>query len=824
MGAYEVQVAPYLTIGKLVTPEGSVALQGTITYAAVLDNAGVLADGDVLLTDTLPANTSFGRWIEQPPGVVVEDGVITWQGAVEAGEAIELVFDVDYACGGYGETFTNTAVFSGTLQAARAQVPFTVEPGVLYVDAEAIGGGTGLSWVDAYPNLQDALDRTNVHSRNSYEIWVAEGVYYPDEDADGDHMHDDEGESFTLSYDNVQLYGGFAGNETARDQRDWEANVTVLSGDVDGDDTTDDHGVVITTTHINGGNANHVLHLDGETNEPITGRTVIDGFTITAGHADDNYPDNIGGGIYCEGGVASAECSPALTNVTLNSNLASALGGAMYSGGCDGGTSNPILTNVTFNNNSTTGDGIFGNDGGAMYNDGGGNGISSPMLTNVTFTGNSAGDGGAMYNGGGGGISSPILTNVTFTGNSAGDGGAMYNHGGSDGVRSPTLTNVTFIGNSASRGGAMFNYSQYGTDSSPTLTNVTFSGNSASYDGGALYNHVYYSTSSPVLRDVTFSGNSANGDGGAMYIVVEAFSECSLTLTNVTFSSNSAEGIGGAMYNRSYIASGYDEFSLTLKNVAFTDNSAVKGGAMYNHSGWVSDFNLTLTNVTFSGNSASDDGGAVCNFGTDSTECSPVLNNIVFTANSADGVGGAMCNRVGGGGTSSPTLTNVTFSGNSAEERGGAVYNDGHYGDSSPTLTNVILWGNTAGGDGHQVYNREATPAISYSLVESGWDGDGIYNDEESTVTDLGGNTDADPQFVDAAGGNLHLQGTSPAIDAGDNSAVPAGITTDLDGGLRFVDISTVPDTGKGTPPIVDMGAYEVQNRVYLPVVVRNHE
>jgi hypothetical protein len=61
------------------------------------------------------------------------------------------------------------------------------------------------------------------------------------------------------------------------------------------------------------------------------------------------------------------------------------------------------------------------------------------------------------------------------------------------------------------------------------------------------------------------------------------------------------------------------------------------------------------------------------------------------------------------------------------------------------------------------------------------------------------------------ANGNLRLQLTSPAIDAGKNAAVPTGVTTDLDNNPRFVNIPTVPDTGNGAPPIVDIGAYEVQ-------------
>jgi len=49
----------------------------------------------------------------------------------------------------------------------------------------------------------------------------------------------------------------------------------------------------------------------------------------------------------------------------------------------------------------------------------------------------------------------------------------------------------------------------------------------------------------------------------------------------------------------------------------------------------------------------------------------------------------------------------------------------------------------------------------------------------------------------------------SPCIDAGDNSAVPDDVTTDLDGNPRFVDDPYTEDTGVGDPPIVDMGAYE---------------
>jgi len=61
----------------------------------------------------------------------------------------------------------------------------------------------------------------------------------------------------------------------------------------------------------------------------------------------------------------------------------------------------------------------------------------------------------------------------------------------------------------------------------------------------------------------------------------------------------------------------------------------------------------------------------------------------------------------------------------------------------------------------------------------------------------------ADPQFVDAAGGDYHLKDTSPCIDAGDNSLVPSSVVKDLDGNQRIVD-----GNNNGTPA-VDIGAYE---------------
>ena len=145
---------------------------------------------------------------------------------------------------------------------------------------------------------------------------------------------------------------------------------------------------------------------------------------------------------------------------------------------------------------------------------------------------------------------------------------------------------------------------------------------------------------------------------------------------------------------------------------------------------------------------------------------------------------------------SSAMVTNCTFSGNTAIDSGGGMSNF----NSSPMVTNCILWSDSpdeiAGG----------TPTVTFSDVQGGFPGTG--------------NIDADPQFIDADGpdnipgtedDDLRLSPGSPCIDAGDNTAVPLGVTTDLDGNPRFVDDPGIADTGIGPAPVVDMGAYEFQ-------------
>ena len=451
----------------------------------------------------------------------------------------------------------------------------------------AMPGGTGdcSSWANAC-TLQTAL----TGAASGDEIWAAAGTHKP--------TTIDTDRSATFQHSGVAIYGGFAGTETTRDQRDPAANVTILSGDIDNNDS---QAPVITDLATVTGNTTNSYHV-------VTGANsmTLDGLTITAGNAngEDTYTNGSGGGMYSD-----ASGPMTLTDVTFSGNSAAFNGGGMYSGTF----ANPTLTDVTFSGNMATGDGggmynwdnipaltdvtFSGNmatgDGGGMYNlsswdiptlegvtfisntattNGGGmyNGFSNPMLTDVTFIGNSATtkNGGGMYNS----ASNPTLTNVTFSGNTAilngNGGGGMDNH-----YSSPTLTNVIFSDNSAEVGGGISNM----YNSSPTLMNVTFTHNSAG-SGGGMSSML---GCNPTLTNVTFSGNTATADDGGGMIILSS----GATLTNVTFSGNSAASKGGGIYITAMYT---DDYSLTIRNTLLWGNTAVTGDAQIYHNNYIS--------------------------------------------------------------------------------------------------------------------------------------------------------------------------------------------------------------------------------------------
>lgn len=461
-----------------------------------------------------------------------------------------------------GDTVGLAAARAKQLARMVDQVLAPITTYVLYVRSDA-ASRTCDSWENAC-GLQTALHAAEAGD----EIWVKAGIYRPAADTS----------SITATFqlkEGVAVYGGFAGTETTRDQRIWETNITVLSGDLGGDDITDPNGVVTDTVNIVGLNAYHVV-----TGSTVNATAVLDGFIITAGCACQK-PKGFGGGMVILAG------SPTLNNLVFSGNTAGK-GAAYYGGGAMyiSSASNPVLTHVTFVANTAGG-------AAGMFNDRG----SNPVLNDVAFSGNKAIDASCMGNYA---SSSPVLNGVVFDGNSSSNKGCMVNEENSN----PILTDVTFSSNSARYGSGMYNYK-----SSPTLTDVVFSNNEAGHVGGGMENEDH---SNPILNNVLFSGNSAYHAGGGMINAVNS----NPILMNVAFINNTVtKASGGGMDNANS--------SPVLTNVTFSGNHAVVGGGINN---WQS--SLTLTNVTFSENTADQYGAAMY-----SQESTPTIINTIIWGN-----------------------------------------------------------------------------------------------------------------------------------------------------------------------------------------------
>lgn len=410
-----------------------------------------------------------------------------------------------------------------------------------YVKEGGIGDGQG-SWNAASGNLKAILDSVGPGD----EIWVTKGTYRPHPDSPD--------ESFVLK-EGVKLYGGFAGGETDLSQRNRVANVTILTGDLAGDDEDrDENGVTVSADRIVGTNSKTVVKSIG-----CTAAAILDGFSICGGSRDNGHGS----------GMRNENSSPTVTRCSFLGNRAGVYGGGMYNK-----NGSPAVNDCIFSGNGA-------NRGGGMYNVDN----SAPTVTGCTFSYNRADfNGGGMYNKN----SSPTLTGCTFSKNGAGHfGGGLYSVNSS-----LTVNQCAFSGNGTGiNGGGMYN-----KNSSPTVYQCSFLGNNANDNGGGMLN---YYNSFPTVNQCIFSGNSA-GRGGGVY----NFNYSSPTLINCTFSENSAGFNGGGLFNR--------DSSPTLTNCTFSRNrAAINGGGLYN----INDSNPTVTNCTFSENTAAGSGGGLFNRG-----------------------------------------------------------------------------------------------------------------------------------------------------------------------------------------------------------------
>jgi predicted outer membrane repeat protein len=241
----------------------------------------------------------------------------------------------------------------------------------------------GKSWATAYDTIQEGIDAA--YRRRVAGVWVAGGIY--DEERYGD------GALYMRS--GVHIYGGFAGDETIRTQRNLDANPTWIDGSI----------------ARNGEAAYHV----------VVGASyaTLDGFTITGGNAnsDSGFWNDSGGGLYAK------DASPVVSNCHFVGNSAKRSGGAIYLYG-----GSITLENSHFDGNTS------GEDGGAIAV-----GKGELLVLRCTLTGNSAAENGdAIYAYGGTLVAEDSL--IVHNGDSTSTGSIILG-------RELTLRNCTLVGN-----------------------------------------------------------------------------------------------------------------------------------------------------------------------------------------------------------------------------------------------------------------------------------------------------------------------------------------------------------------------------------------
>ncbi len=402
----------------------------------------------------------------------------------------------------------HTAALLTVISAAALILLGSVSAGAttIYVDENATGLNNGSCWDDAFTDLQAGLAAA---VSIGDEVWVAAGTYYPSVEVGGAGS---QFMSFQLK-NGMAVYGGFAGGETLLEERDWETNVVVLSGDI---------GVVDDKSD----NCYHVFYHPEDSYLDET--AVLDGVTIALGNASAISGDHRrGGGMYNE------DASPTVSNCVFLENDATGSTSYSFGGAMFNYYSSPTVTNCDFFGNTA------GKAGGAMGN----SFAASPIVIDCVFDGNVGGidgsgngDGGGLYNGN---SCSPLFVRCDFTGNESNyNGGAVYNTGD---TCFPCFINCSFIDNiTGLYGGAMYN-----ANDTTSMFQCIVTGNQATAGnahGGAMYNF----TASPVLTNCVFYGNDSGCVGEGIYnyqFSCPIITNCILMGDDILYSAVSSEPI-----------------------------------------------------------------------------------------------------------------------------------------------------------------------------------------------------------------------------------------------------------------------------------------
>ena len=281
------------------------------------------------------------------------------------------------------------------------------------------------------------LEKALEDAQSGDEIWV-QGF---EQISNKSQLYMTTGNGFTLPA-GVKLYGGFKGNETSINERQTSGKLSrmtyrsVLTGALQGDNEVDKTFLIFPENTQRNGNATHVLSIDlGDGKNTGSAPTVVNGFTITGGHADGT--DEYGGGIFITNTTGQGVNYYQIKQCVFFNNYGT-LGGAIY---VDPNTLNntnnntSLISHCEFFNNAAGNRVALANSGGAIYLGGTGKVVNCSIFNNE--------QGGIRLSAGASVINSTVVRNTG---------------GGIDAIvqtdRSATVSNTVIWGNTSL-------YSQY---------------------------------------------------------------------------------------------------------------------------------------------------------------------------------------------------------------------------------------------------------------------------------------------------------------------------------------------------------------------------
>jgi predicted outer membrane repeat protein len=340
-------------------------------------------------------------------------------------------------------------------------------------------------------------------------------------------------------------------------------------------------------------------------------------------------------------------------------------------------------------------------------------------------------------------------------------------------------------------------------DSSPSLTiiGVTISGFSTTTTAGQKAGGAIWALStspSIALDDVVLSNNTAGTDGGAIAFTTAGF----LAIRNSVLSNNTATGAGGGA---SMAAGGL----LVVENTTFSGNTAngATGGGAISFSGQATvappagfiSATLDIHTSTFSGNTTTTGPGGA--FALTSFTGTFQLRNSTFANNTAAASGGGVALVSGSGAITvqDSTISNNTASGSTAGTGGGGI---ARTSTTSGTITvaNSIVSGDQSTNAPDILAAAGTTTNVNFSAVGSATG----FALSVSSGNNLAFGANLQLGALTSNGGATQTMlpsSTSPLVNAGSNTLVPSGVTSDQRGG-QF------PRIQGGT---VDIGAVETQ-------------